>query len=342
MTKTLHGWHPIRKHCEVSENSNSRNPLAIKHAAQSSVAIFDLSDRTQLEITGSERAQFLPGFTSNDIKRLKPGQGCETFITNLKGKAVAHVYVLCGETSLWLDGTPGQEQAITSHLGKFILIEDVQLNPRANDRGELYVAGPLAPQMLQWDDGPAAISCTTRGTAEEAFDVRRVDMLGQPGFLLSIPRARVEIVKRSMLSLGVLEGSSDDFENLRIAAGYPRYGVDMTDDNLCQEIARTKQCVSFNKGCYLGQETIARLDAIGHTNQELRRLIFTSQEVPPRGTKVLDGSGATEVGIVTSATRDLAGTDSVLAIGMMKRAACTANTPVKLIIGERVIDGQVL
>ena len=329
----------------LSEPSNGL--LATRNAAHSSVAVFDVSDRTQIEIMGTDRARFLHSFTSNDIKRLKPGQGCETFVTNLKGKVVAHVFVFCGEHSLWLDGTPGQQEALIGHLGKFLLIDDVQLIPRNTERGELLVTGPLAPQLLQLDDGLAVASHVTRGTGDESFDVRRVDLLGTPGFLLSIPRSRRDAVKFGLTSLGIAEGSRELFEMLRIEAGYPRYGVDITEDNLAQEVARTKQCISFDKGCYLGQETIARIDALGHTNQELRQMAFESIDVPPAGSPVFDATGTNEVGVITSATNDIGSTSggratTLLALGLVKRIACPANTPVQLRIGNQTATGRVL
>jgi len=321
--------------------------IAAKNAAKTSVAIFDLSDRTQVEITGSDRIRFLHSFTSNDIKRLKPGTGCETFVTNLKGKIVAHVFVFCTEHSLWLDGTPGQQEAIKNHLSKFVLIDDVQFVCRDVDRGELFLTGPLATSLLQLDDGMAVGGNVSRKTGGEPFDVRRVDLFGAPGYLLSIPRTQIDVVKASLISLGVTEGAAELFEFLRIESGFPRYGWDLTDENLAQEAARTKQCISFDKGCYLGQETIARLDALGHTNQELRRLRFETDVVPNSGAVIYNEAGSQEVGIVTSAasgpgenTTETAGT--VIALGLMKRSALSAGTALILKSGDTVAKGLVL
>ncbi len=319
----------------------------IFNAAKTGVTVFDLSDRTQIEMTGADRVRFLHSFTSNDIKRLRPGKGCETFVTNLKGKVVAHVFVFCSENSIWLDATPGQQAAITNHLGKFVLIDDVQIIPRDSDQGELFVTGPLAAALLQLDATLAVGDHLTRTSDGQDFDIRRVDILGQPGFLLSIPRSRVDAIKRSLCGLGISEGSNAEFEVLRIEAGFPLYGVDITDDNLAQEVARTKQCISFDKGCYLGQETIARLDALGHTNRELRRLHFETSAVPVPGTTVHDATGTTEVGIVTSAAcgiSDIPGkqTPVVFALGFIKRIACQVDTIVSLKTNGVEISGRVI
>ena len=312
-------------------------------AARTEVTVFDLSDRTQIEIKGTDRIRFLHSFTSNDIKRLKPDQGCETFVTNLKGKVVAHVFVFCTEHSLWLDGSPGQRDAITRHLGKYVLVDDVQIVPR-DDRGELLVTGTLAAPLLQLAQDMRVGDHITRETEEGDFDIRRVDLLGELGFLLSVPSSQVETVKTSMTGIGVAEGSRELFEYLRINAGYPQFGADITEDNLAQEVDRTKECISFDKGCYLGQETIARLDALGHTNQSLRRMTFESKQLPEPGHPVFDESGSVEVGMITSASKSLddamAGTDEVVALGMLKRT-CTVGTIVKLKFDTLVALGRV-
>ena len=327
-------------------NASLKTVSEALNAALTSVAVFDLSDRTQIEVTGTDRVRFLHSFTSNDIKGLKPGQGCETFVTNLKGKVAAHVFVFCGEKSLWLDGTPGQQEAIIGHLGKFVLIDDVQLIPRSDERGELFVTGPLAAQLLQLDDGTAVGSTIQRESENLSIHIRRVDLSGPPGFLLSVPREQIEGFKLSLCGLGVAEGTRELFEYLRINAGYPLYGVDITDDHLAQEVARTKQCISFNKGCYLGQETIARLDAVGHTNRELRRLQFESSVVPIQGTVIYDPTGTTEVGVITSAAIEISGdpahaSQSVVALGMIKRPSCQPETPVCLTLSDQKISGKV-
>jgi folate-binding protein YgfZ len=333
----------------VSNDVSDSSPglFETRQAANTSVVFFDLSDRTQIEISGGDRVRFLHSFTSNDIKRLKPGQGCETFLTNIKGKVVAHFFVFCHENSLWLDGTPGQQDAIVSHLRKFVLIDDVQFHPRGDERADLYVTGPLAAELLQWEGGLAVGGHVRRENENRIIDFHRVDLFGAPGFLVSTPVDQKDEVKRGFASVGVPEGSRELFEAMRIEAGYPQFGLDFTEDHLAQEVARTKQCISFNKGCYLGQETIARLDAVGHTNRELRRLRFKTSVVPNAGTPVFDAAGETELGTVTSATLDVGSSqerpvDSVIAMGMLKRAACIPETVVSLKLGEHQVLGHVL
>lgn len=232
------------------------SPLDHFSQARDTVLVFDVSDRTQIELTGADRAKFLHGFCTNDIKRLTPGQGCEAFLTNIKGKVVGHVFVFATATSLWLDTVSGQSEAIVSHLDRYLIREDVQFVDHS-DRGELFVTGPHVAQLLMLDEGLPPYGHVTRESFGQPFDIRRVDLFGSPGFLISLPLAALNTMRSSLLAVGCVTGTSELYESLRIAAGFPHYGIDITDENLAQEAARTTQCISFTKGCYLGQEPIA-------------------------------------------------------------------------------------
>lgn len=274
--------------------------MTVEKPSQDSVAIYDLSDRTQIELTGADRAKFLHGFCTNDIKSLEPGQGCEAFLTNIKGRVLGHLFIFATSTSLWLDTVAGQEAGIIGHLDRYLIREDVLLIGRSTERGELFVTGPHAAQLLMLDDGLELYGTLTREAFGNAFDVRRVDMLNEPGFLLSGAREFLPTIRQSLLAVGCLNGTAEEFETRRIEAGFPVYGRDISDENLAQEVARTRQCISFTKGCYLGQEPIARLDAMGHTNRELRRILFEPGSLPPEAGILLALESDDEAGTITS------------------------------------------
>ena len=128
---------------------------------------------------------------------------------------------------------------------------------------------------------------------------------------------------------GVVPASPAQWETRRIAAGWPEYGVDVTEDHLPQELARNDRLLSFTKGCYLGQEPIARLDALGHTNRELRRLTITGIEPVAPGTNVLDPASGDVMGTITSAAVDAMGTGCV-ALGYVKTRANRPGTLLNL------------
>lgn len=315
--------------------------MAIPSETSPAIVIFDLSDRTQIEITGADRATFLHGFCTNDIKSLQPGQGCEAFLTNIKGRVLGHVFVFAGRQSLWLDTVPGQESAIIAHLDRYLIREDVQLVGRSTERGELFVTGGPADQLSMLDD-LAPYGNLTREVSGNELDIRRADILNEPGFLLSVPRTAIETTRTSLLAMGCHEGSVDEFESRRIEAGFPYYGRDITEDNIAQEVARTKQCVSFTKGCYLGQEPIARLDAMGHTNRELRRIVFEPGSHPIAGEILRAVDSDDEVGTVTSVAPLHNHSGTISALGYLKTRFNAAGTRVRLAAPDASSLGEVL
>lgn len=224
----------------------------------------DVSDRTKLELRGADRAKFLHSFCTNDIKRLQPGESCEAFVCNVKGHVLAHIQVRCRDDALWLDTVPGQGERLAAHLDRYLIREDVQITDRTADLAAFIV------------------------TDEKA-----------DGFRIGIaPSARVQWLEKGSQPQGI-PCSHKILEIVRVEQGYPWYGVDISEDNLPQEVSRNRQAISFTKGCYLGQETVARIDALGHVNKTLRQVAFAGQTVPAAGLEL--SSGDKVVGHVTSA-----------------------------------------
>ncbi|MBI3462406.1 MAG: aminomethyl transferase family protein, partial [Planctomycetes bacterium] len=131
--------------------------------------------------------------------------------------------------------------------------------------------------------------------------VRRVDWTGVPGYLLVCRAAQGSQLAQALFDAGAVPVGRGAFEVLRIEAGTPLYGRDITDDNLPQDVGRNAQAISFTKGCYLGQETVARIDAYGHVNRQLVGLKLDAPEVPPPRAGIFrDGKN---VGQITSSSR---------------------------------------
>lgn len=282
-----------------------KQTLRVYDSLHSSAAFFPLPNRTQIEITGADRTTFLHAFCTGDIKKLKPGQGCEAFITNHQGKAVGHVLVFCEEDRLLLDGGAGQTEAIIKHLDRFVISERVEFQDRTAAWPEILLAGPQSAAFLQAifsTSSPAErLQHFTTDFGTSRVRIRNVDFLGPiPAFQLSFfavpsddPLARLwSLPETEILSREIRENHpahTDAFEIARIEAGFPLYGIDITEDNLPQEVNRNEQAISFTKGCYLGQETIARLDALGHVNRILTGLKFPADANPRPGETIMQG-----------------------------------------------------
>ena len=264
---------------------------------------FRLPARTHIELLGADRHQFLHNLCTNDVNSLQPGTGCEAFLTTVQGKTLGHVLVFAGKESLALDTVPVQGERLITHLDRYLITEDVQITDRSADWSELAVAGNQATHVLKQGglDVPLVPLHHTDGAlAGHAVSVRSVDLITAPCFFLQTERNAQEELIKNLITWGATECSAEVLETARIEHGWPCFGVDISDRNLPQEINRNEQAISFTKGCYLGQETVARIDALGHVNRLLVGVQFEGADVPVPGTKLRDGEK--EVGAVTSAT----------------------------------------
>lgn len=308
-------------------------------AAQQGAALLDLTGRTWLELTGRDRSTFLHNFCTNDIKSLHVGQGCEAFLCNAKGRVLGHVTVFVGEQALWLETVAGAASKLIPHLERYVIREEVVFCDRSAEVLAWLLVGPQAaelmgtvlPRLVPSFKRTALESLTVPGWWSCGDDmlqgVGRVGWLSQPAWwlVLSPQAATTNELRRQLVQAGAVAGDTVDWEALRIEAGFPEYGKDITEENLPQEVARNAQCLNFRKGCYLGQEPIARLDALGHTNQELRRLRGTGTSQPHPGTVLLDPATQQMAGILTSTAPAPFG-EGFVALGYVKRKYFTPGT----------------
>jgi tRNA-modifying protein YgfZ len=268
-----------------------------------SVGFAHLPGRTNISVTGADRIQFLQSFTTNDIKKLAIGAGCEAFVTSPQGKTLGHLFIFAGETQHILDTTPGQRATLIAHFDRYVITEAVQFIDRTGDRCEILVAGPEAAALLETLSGrlpPAELLGHVPATvAGNSVVLRRVDYAGANSFFLQASiHCAAEIIS-ALTQAGSTPCEEPAVEAARLEAGFPLFGIDITPENLPQEVARDAQAISFTKGCYLGQETVARIDAIGHVNRLLVGLKFEGTEVPASSTAIL--AGDQQIGHVTSA-----------------------------------------
>ncbi|MDB5391314.1 MAG: folate-binding protein YgfZ [Planctomycetaceae bacterium] len=320
------------------------NPQEEFLAARNETALFDLTGRTQLELTGADRQKFLHSFCTNEIRNLKPGQSCEAFVTTIQGKVFGHIYVFAEENSLWIDSVAGWEDRLYAHLDKYLISEKVQFHRRSAEFTDFYVSGPQSAVRLDQLALPATgleLHRHTRSQLEGIpISIRRVDWLKELGFLLQVPTSQAAAAWKSFTDSVLKPAGHEAFEGLRILAMLPHYGIDITEDNLAQEVARTDRAISFNKGCYLGQEPIARIDSMGHVNQELRGLRLDSGPLPSHLAKVLMPGEVREAGIVTSSAWDYS-QNTPVALAVLKRNYMSAGKRLHVLVSEQEVPSTV-
>jgi folate-binding protein YgfZ len=301
---------------------SSGDPREEYAAATSAAAFFDWNDHATIELAGADRVAFLHNFCTNDVKRLAVGQGCEAFVTNVKGRILGHVWIEASDKALRLDAGPVAVDRLLAHLERYIINEDVTIADRTMELGQLLVTGPSAPNAILPLFGEVErlgpLQHVDVDSAMGPIQVSRRDVGLRSGYVVCAQRGALAQVSNALLNAGVRPGGADTWSALRIEAGLPVYGVDLTDDNLAQEAGRTQTAISFTKGCYLGQEPIARLDAMGHVNRELRSLRISGSDLPQPGSRVFsDAGGAAPVGTVTSSAFSF-GSDSAVALALVR------------------------
>ncbi|OAI53633.1 hypothetical protein AYO47_04365 [Planctomyces sp. SCGC AG-212-M04] len=276
--------------------------------------------RSQVRLTGADRAKFLHNFCTNDIKKLQPGQGCEAFLTNIKGRILGHIFVFAGAADLIIDTVPGEDIKIRDHLDRYLITEDVQIEVVTDQFECHYLFGDEAGQRIREAFGIDVSDLPQCGNLESPQSsallspawIRRLDVTAKPGFEIATSTSAEP-------PPGVSVVNDHVFAAYRIDAAFPTYGIDITDDHLAQEAARTAKAISFTKGCYLGQEPIARIDALGHVNRELRVVAFANAETLAAPCKVLDAVTKSELGMLTS----VAGVpgSATVGLGMLRTSA---------------------
>ena len=278
--------------------------LAEHAAIVDGAALADYSDRTQIEVTGADRQSFLHNLCTNDVRGLVAGAGREAFVTSVQGKVLGHILIFCEADGLVLETTAGQAKTLLPHFERYVIREDVVFADRGLDWAELLLAGPRAVELLAGltsidppGDPLAHVQAEIGGCK---VSLKRVGFVGPLGVLISAERDDLAAIWQSIRNAGATPCGRLAVEAARIEAGWPQYGQDITEENLPQEVSRNATAISFTKGCYLGQETVARIDALGHVNKSLVA-VSSSTDQPPAPGSTLSADGK-EVGRVTSAT----------------------------------------
>lgn len=301
-----------------------------------SVAWMDRSDRLRLEVTGPDRAKFLHNLTTNDVKRLAVAAGREAFVTSPQGKTLGYITYLATDRSLLVRTEPGQTSALMTHLRKYSVFDNVEIEEVTGRLLEYHLAGPRADDLVKsfWGILPQVLPYSHVTTTVQGNSVRivRENPTGRPGLTILAPRELEQNVRELLARLGPPLGLApllpEEFDAARIEAGTPVAGRDVVPGNLPQEIDRDRLAIDFAKGCYLGQETVARLDALGHVNKKLTGLRLDGTEIPDAGT--LLWAGDKQVGQVTSAAYS-PGWRGIVALGVVRSIHLTPGTA--LVVG---------
>lgn len=266
-------------------------PEAERQALEQTCGLVDRSWTDLLEITGEDRLRFVGGQVTCEIQSLEEGHGSYGFFTSPKGRIEADVVVLALKDRLWLELPPEHAGPIAERLNKYIIADQVEVQ-QLEDWALWTVAGPRAAEVLGQvaeasGSPPAELwSHQILSVAGTAARVVRHGHLGLTAFTLWIPASAAITVGEALIEAGAPPVGIDALDAHRVTAGEPRFGADFGPENFPQETG-LDNAVSYTKGCYLGQEVVARLHYRGQVSRQMRSVVLDAAEPPAVGTELL-------------------------------------------------------
>ncbi|MFN3974919.1 MAG: YgfZ/GcvT domain-containing protein [Dehalococcoidia bacterium] len=310
------------------------SPLQETTAARQGCALWDCSPWGRLQATGKDALDLLNRLTTNRLDDLHPGKGRQTVLTTPKGRCIDWLWVFRLPQGLLLLTSPGAEEAVASWIDTYTITEEVSLTSLTQPMALIGVLGPGAegllgnalglPPGLGWGD-------TWEGAG---LLLLRTDALALPQWDVLVPAQHAPGLWQALQSRGAVPMGEGAAELLRIAAGVPRRGKELTDAYNPLE-AGLWGSVSFSKGCYVGQEVLARLKTYGKVQKALARLTF-AQPVPEGVGLWAEGK---RVGLVTSSAVDDQGP---IALGYLARPYLEQGQAVEALLPEgTAVPGRV-
>ena len=282
--------------------------------------LLDRSERGKLALTGKDTREFLAGQVTNDIVGLKDGHGCYAAFLTPKGKMLGDLRVLAvggPEPELLLDTERSTLQALFDMIRRFKIGYDIELHKRTVQRGLLSLIGPQARAIADAGELPDEEHAHRPGTIA-GHDVRLIAT--DAGVDVLCAAEDTEAVRAALVDAGATPVSEDAAEILRVESGRPRYGAELDDSTIPQEAGLNERAVSFTKGCYVGQETVARLFYRGKPNRHLRGLRLS--EPAPTGAELHLGERV--VGRLASSLVSPA--HGPIALALVRREAAVGDT----------------
>ncbi|MGN6216451.1 MAG: CAF17-like 4Fe-4S cluster assembly/insertion protein YgfZ [Solirubrobacterales bacterium] len=292
--------------------------------------LVDRPERGKLLVSGPEAAEYLQGQLTNDTEAIEPGEGVYAALLDRKGHLQADMRVLRpGEgPDLWLDTEPEGLEAARRHLGMYKIGREVEVADVTAERALLSLIGPRAVELA----GSAPLpenSC-------EAVTIGGAGCLAvgtDAGIDVFVSAAERDRAREALLDAGAVEVSAEAAEILRIEAGRPRFGAEMGTETMPAEAGIVERAVSFTKGCYIGQETVARLHYKGKPNRHLRGLRLSAPARPGASLWL----GDKEVGTLGSAA--VSPTLGLVGLAILRREAEPGAT---LAVGEDGVTAEVV
>jgi folate-binding protein YgfZ len=291
-------------------------------AATESAALVEKDWSGLIKLTGSDRVTWLQGMVTNDVAGLKPGNGCYAAHLTPQGKIVAAMHVLLDEDGLWLSLERSAIPALITAFDKLLIMEDVQVTNASDEYSVLELLGPKASESLAaWLGEPLNLD---KRYSHRTFENGRI-VMSDLGYDIWLPRTQADNIVRSIVQTGATAIDHGTWDVVRTEAGIPVYGVDIDENTLMPELGEAG--ISYDKGCYIGQEVVAKVKYIGHVNRRFVGLVFTDNEILEARSVIRKGDR--EVGYVTTSLLSPR-LNKPIALGFVSRSAYAPGSEVEV------------
>ncbi len=328
---------------------SSYDDTAAEYAAvrEGGAGLIDLSSRGRIEVSGFEAVQFLNGLITNDVKALETGAWMRAAFPNVQGRLIGEARILrLADNRFLFDTEAATHGRVLKTLERFTLAGDFHVTDLTKEMALVSVQGARAAEIIKATLG----SMTTAASVErgrihtgqwnnQSLHVIRATHTAEDGFDLFVDASIAISLWDALSAQGARAVGFDALDILRIEAGVPHYGVDMDETNVVLE-AVADEAVSFTKGCYIGQEIIARIHWRGHVAKKLTGLSFDEQGETKRDDKIRTMDGK-EIGRITSVTFSPR-LNRLVALGYVKYDYLAPGTQVRVHSGEAELAARVV
>ena len=268
--------------------------------------VIDLSSRGRLLVSGSEAVMFLNGLITNDMKTLAVNSWMPAAFPNVQGRLIAAVRIIHREDGFLIETESVSVETVAKLLERFILAGDFRVKDLTSQSAMVSLQGRKAAEVMRQALGKTVANVAREQVATAQLEngsnvnVIRATHTGEDGFDLFVDANEAEHLRISLIEAGAQPFSAEVAETLRIEAGIPRFGIDMDETRVVTE-TNLDDAVSFTKGCYIGQEIIARIKYRGHVAKKLTGVLLTESAAVENGAKLLSADDK-EIGVITSST----------------------------------------
>jgi folate-binding protein YgfZ len=300
--------------------------------------LFDLSSRGRVEVSGGEAVQFLNGMLTNDVVRLEEGAWMSAAFPNPQGRLIASTRVLRRGDSFLFDTEAATYERVLKYLERYTLAGDFRVRDLTGETALLTVQGARAREITAAALGDETLNVERGRVSAARFREGELTLLrsthtSEDGIDLFVGASDAAALWDALVEAGAIPAGFDALEVLRVEAGLPRYGVDASEANVVLEVVEESEAVSYTKGCYAGQEIIARIHWRGHVAKKLAGIVFDREAEPPADFAVRTCDEGREVGRITS-TVFSPRLRRQIALAVIRYDSLAPGTELKLFSGE--------